>query len=65
MSVIQCPTCHKRYKVSTDDHVIRKCQCGHLLQPRALVVGGGGPAAAGGARGPPPAAGPDGWTAAH
>ncbi len=45
MSVIQCPTCHKRYKVSTDDHVIRKCQCGHLLQPRALVVADDDPAA--------------------
>ena len=38
MPIIQCPTCQKRYKVADGDLVIRTCQCGHLLQPRALVV---------------------------
>jgi len=41
MPIIQCPTCHKRYKITTEDHIIRKCQCGHLLEPRALVVAEG------------------------
>jgi len=43
MPVIQCPSCHKRYKIGADAHVIRTCQCGHLLQPQALVVAGEDP----------------------
>jgi len=41
MAIIQCPTCHKRYKITTEEHIIRRCQCGHLLEPRALVVAEG------------------------
>jgi len=38
--VIQCPSCEKRYKIAAADYVVRKCQCGHLLQPQALVIDG-------------------------